>query len=168
MSFSTCDLLDERPDLGCCVLALHSFGGRRAFSGAIQTVSCFEDNLLLRNALEEPGDGRVLVVDGHGSRSIALIGERVAAGAAAGGWVGVIVNGAVRDAAALAGVDLGVLALGAVPRRAGKLGVGAVGVPVSFGGATFEPHGTVWCDADGIVVEAPRAREPDEAPVRSG
>lgn len=139
------------------MLALRSLGGRRAFSGAIQTVSCLQDNVLMRGALEEPGRGRVLVVDGHGSVAVALMGDAMAGRAAAAGWAGVIVNGAVRDVQALAEIDMGVLALGAVPRRAAKTGVGAVGVPVSFGGVTFEPGGTVWCDPDGVVVAPPSA-----------
>jgi len=155
MTPTTCDLLDERPELGCCLTPLRSVGGRRAFSGPIQTVSCLEDNVVMRAALDEPGEGRVLVVDGHGSPAIALLGDAMAKRAAAAGWAGLVINGAVRDIEALAEVDLGILALGAVPRRAGKAGVGAAGVPVSFGGVTFEPGGTVWVDADGVVVERP-------------
>ncbi len=150
---STCDLLDERPELGCCVLPLRSFGGCRAFSGKIQTVSCLEDNVLVRRALDEPGEGRVLVVDGHGSVSAALIGDAMASRAAANGWAGVVVNGAIRDVTALAGIAMGVLALGSVPRRAAKEGIGALATVVSFGSANFEPGGTIWCDADGVVVE---------------
>jgi regulator of ribonuclease activity A len=157
MTPSTCDLLDERPELGCCVLPLRSLGARRAFSGTIQTVSCLEDNVVMRAALDEPGEGRVLVVDGHGSLAIALLGDAMARRAAEAGWAGLIVNGAVRDHDALAAVELGILALGVVPRRARKDGVGATGVPISFGGATFVPGGTVWCDADGVVVAAPAA-----------
>lgn len=154
---TTCDLLDERPELGCCLLPLRSLGGRRAFSGRIETVSCLEDNVVMRGVLDAPGEGRVLVVDGGGSTAVALLGDAMAARAAASGWAGLIVNGAVRDVEALAGIEIGVLALGGVPRRARKEGVGAAGVPVSFGSATFEPGGTVWCDADGIVVERPPA-----------
>jgi hypothetical protein len=56
---STCDLLDERPELGCCVAPLRSFGGRSEFSGEIATVSCFEDNVVMREVLAEPGAGRI-------------------------------------------------------------------------------------------------------------
>ncbi|HEU4975065.1 MAG TPA: ribonuclease E activity regulator RraA [Baekduia sp.] len=157
MSPSTCELLDERPELGCCILPLRSFGARRAFSGVIATVSCLEDNVVLRSALDEPGEGRVLVVDGHGSPNVALMGDAMAARAAAAGWAGLVINGAIRDADALGAIELGILALGAVPRRAGKAGIGAAGVPVSFGAVTFEPDGTVWADADGVVVAPPGA-----------
>lgn len=149
---TTCDLLDARPELGCCLLPLHQYGGRDAFSGPIRTVTCIDDNVLVRSVLDEPGDGRVLVIDGHGSRAVALLGDAMARRAAAGGWSGLIVNGAVRDVTALATVELGIAAVGHVPRRAGKTGVGAVDVPVTFGGVTFLPGDDVWCDADGVVV----------------
>jgi regulator of ribonuclease activity A len=148
--------LDERPELGCCVAPLRSFGGRRAFSGEIATVSCFEDNVVMREALAEPGAGRVLVVDGGASVAIALLGDAMAQRAADDGWAGLILNAAVRDVEALASIDIGLLALAGVPRRSRKDGLGARDVPVTFGGATFEPGGTVWCDADGIVVAPPQ------------
>jgi regulator of ribonuclease activity A len=149
--------LDERPELGCCTAPLRSFCGRPTFSGEIATVSCFEDNVVMREVLAEPGAGRVLVVDGGGSTALALLGDAMAARAAGDGWAGLILNGAVRDVEALAELDLGLLALGHVPRRSRKGGVGAKDVPVTFGGATFQPGGTVWCDADGVVVASPQA-----------
>lgn len=152
---STCDLLDERPELGCCVSPLRSFGGRAAFSGEIATVSCFEDNVVMREVLAEPGDSRVLVVDGGGSVAIALLGDAMALRAAEAGWAGLVLNAAVRDVESLAEIDLGLLALAGVPRRSRKDGIGAANVPVTFGGATFRPGGTIWCDADGIVVAPP-------------
>lgn len=154
--FSTTDLLDENPELDCCVLPLRSFGAHSAFSGRIETISCFEDNVLVRTALDEPGEGRVLVIDGGGSLAFALVGDAMANRAARDGWTGIIVNGSVRDVESLAAVELGVLALGAVPRRARKDGIGSVGAPVSFGGATFRRDGTVWCDRDGVVVAPPQ------------
>jgi regulator of ribonuclease activity A len=153
----TCDLLDERPELGCCIAPLRTFGGRREFSGEIATVSCFEDNVVMREVLRERGAGRVLVVDGGASVAIALLGDAMARRAADDGWAGLILNGAIRDLEALAKIDLGLLALAAVPRRSRKDGLGAKDVPVTFGGATFQPGGTVWCDADGIVVAPPQS-----------
>lgn len=153
---STCDLLDERPELGCCIAPLRSFGGRREFSGEIATVSTFEDNVVMREVLAEPGAGRVLVVDGAASVAIALLGDAMAKRAADDGWAGLILNAAVRDVEALGAIDLGLLALAGVPRRSRKDGFGAKNVPVTFGGATFQPGGTVWCDADGIVIAPPQ------------
>lgn len=150
---STADLLDQHGDRAqVCLLAWRSFGGRRAFSGTVDTVRCHEDNALVRRRVQEPGRGRVLVVDGGGSLRVALLGDVVASLAAEHGWEGVVVHGAVRDSAGLAGVDLGVVALGTNPRPSAKEGDGDVGVPVSFGGVTFRSGDTVSVDDDGVVV----------------
>ncbi len=69
------------------------------------------------------------------------------------GWNGIIVNGCIRDAAAMSTMDIGVKALGSHPRKTKKLGDGARDIPVTFGGVTFEATGDyVVCDEDGIVV----------------
>jgi regulator of ribonuclease activity A len=130
------------------------FGGRGAFAGEIETVRVVEDNALVRRVLEDVGRGRVLVVDGQGSRRCALLGGRLAGLAAANGWAGIVVNGCVRDVAELAAAALGVKALAACPRPPGKTGAGERGVPVTFAGITFTPGHRVWGDEDGLVVAA--------------
>src|SRR3984957_9398222 len=150
---STADICDERGDAAVvCAAALRHYGARREFSGRVATVRCQEDNVLLRGQLEQPGDGRVLVVDGGGSFGTALMGDNVAGLGAANGWAGVIIHGAVRDVARLRETDLGILALGSTPRRPGKAGGGTVGGPVTFGGATFAPGDLVVADEDGVIV----------------
>ncbi len=151
---STADLLDEHgDDAAVCLLQFRSFG-HRAFSGSVATVRCFEDNVLVRRRLEEPGEGRVLVVDGGGSFRCALVGDNLGALAIENGWAGVVINGCVRDSAALDTLELGVKALGTNPRPSAKGGVGEVDVPVSFGGVTFEPGALLHADEDGVVVLA--------------
>ncbi|MGI5270202.1 ribonuclease E activity regulator RraA [Nonomuraea sp. CA-218870] len=153
MTVSTADLYDERGDeLDSCDLQLRQYGGRRAFHGRIATVRCHQDNALVKAALAEPGEGRVLVVDGGGSVRTALMGDVIAGSAVAGGWAGVVINGAVRDVAALRELDLGVKALGSNPRKSAKDGAGERDVPVSFGGVTFHPGAELWSDDDGILV----------------
>ncbi|MEU8106504.1 ribonuclease E activity regulator RraA [Nonomuraea muscovyensis] len=153
MTIVTADLYDERGDrLDSCDLQLRQYGGRSAFAGAVATVRCHEDNVLLKSILSEPGEGRVLVVDGGGSLHAALIGDVIAGLALANGWAGVVVNGAVRDVAALRELDLGVKALGSNPRKGGKQGTGERDVPVTFGGATFRPGAELFSDDDGILV----------------
>lgn len=132
--------------------SFRQYGGRSAFAGAVATVRCHEDNALLKSILSEPGEGRVLVVDGGGSLHAALIGDVIAGLALANGWAGVVVNGAVRDVAALRELDLGVKALGSNPRKGGKQGTGERDVPVTFGGATFRPGAELFSDDDGILV----------------
>jgi regulator of ribonuclease activity A len=153
MTIVTADLYDERGDqLDSCDLQFRQYGGRRTFAGPIATVRCHEDNALLKSVLSEPGEGRVLVVDGGGSLHTALMGDVIAGLAVANGWAGVVINGAVRDVAALRELDLGVKALGSNPRKSGKEGTGERDVPVSFGGATFRPGAELFSDDDGILV----------------
>ena len=149
---TTSDVYDAHEAAQVCELQLRSFGGAASFEGAISTVRCFEDNVVLRRRLSEPGDGRVLVVDGGGSLRCALLGDNVAGLAVGSGWAGVVVNGCVRDVEQLGRLPLGIKALGACPRPSAKAGAGEVDVPVAFGGATFVPGARLWSDADGIVV----------------
>lgn len=151
--FTTADLCDEFGDLVRVAEPLFGdYGGRRSFSGEIETVRVFEDNVLVREALEEEGRDRVLVVDGGDSTRCALLGDKLAAMARENGWAGVVVNGCIRDAAEVAGIPLGVKALHAVPRRSAKEGTGERGVVVEFAGITFSPGEHLYADADGIVV----------------
>jgi regulator of ribonuclease activity A len=151
--FATADLCDEHGDaIGCCELPMQQFGGRVRFHGPAVTVACHEDIGLLRSVIGEPGEGRVLVVDGGGSLRRALMGDVIGGMAAANGWAGVVVHGAVRDVAALRTLDIGVTALGRVPRRSAATGAGRRDVAVEFGGVTFTPGAEVYCDEDGIVV----------------
>lgn len=149
----TADLVDEiGPDARSCDLQLRQFGGRTLFAGPIQTVRCFQDNALLKSVLSEPGDGSVLVIDGNASVHTALVGDVIAELGRANGWAGLIINGAVRDAATLRTLDIGIKALGTNPRKSTKTGAGQRGVPVTFGGVTFAPGEYAYCDDDGIVV----------------
>ena len=151
--FTTADLCDE---FGSLVLVAEplfkDYGGIGSFCGQIATVKVFEDNVLVRDALEAEGGGRVLVVDGGGSARCALLGDKLARMAHERGWTGLVINGGVRDCAELARVPVGGKALHAVPRRSGKEGVGDRDVSVSFAGIQFRPGEYLYADADGIVV----------------
>jgi len=152
---TTSDLFDEHPGAASCATQFRQFGGARSFSGAIATVRCFEDNVLLRALVSEPADGRVLVVDGGGSFACALLGDNIAELAVSNGWAGIVVNGCVRDVVALGVLPIGIKALGTNPRPSGKAGAGEVGVPVTFGGAEFVPGAMLHADDDGVIVLAP-------------
>jgi regulator of ribonuclease activity A len=151
---STADLLDEHGDDALvCLTQFRSFGAP-AFSGPVATVRCLEDNVLLKRTVSEPGEGRVLVVDGGGSFRCALLGDSIAALARDNGWAGLVLNACVRDSVALDELGLGVKAIGTNPRPSRKGGDGEVGVPVTFGEVTFVPGATLHADEDGVVVLA--------------
>lgn len=149
---STADLLDQHPDAAVCQLPFRQYGGIASLDGVIATVRCFEDNVLVKQRVAEPGEGRVLVVDGGGSLRIALVGDNVASLARDNGWAGLIIHGCVRDSADLRGLAIGIKALGTHPKPSAKNGDGEIEVPVTFGGVTFEPGARVASDDDGIVI----------------
>lgn len=135
-------------------IGFKSFGGRKEFSGRIETVKCHEDNSLVRAALEKNGKGKVLVVDGGGSLRCALLGDNMAALAQKNEWNGVLIYGCIRDSELVATLDIGVLALGTHPRKSAKKNEGAANIPVYFAGVIFDPGQTIYIDADGILVSA--------------
>lgn len=145
-----CDAYADELQIGEPLLA--DFGGRPAFHGPAATCRVFEDNSLVRAMLEEPGEGRVLVVDGGGSLRCALLGDRLAQLGCDNAWAGIIVNGCIRDSAAIAGMPVGVKALDTHPLKSVKRGLGDRDVPVRFAGLDFHPGAFVYADADGIVV----------------
>ena len=154
----TADLVDDiGPDVRSCDIQFRQFGARTQFAGQITTVRCLEDNALLKSVLSTPGEAGVLVIDGAGSLHTALVGDHIAELAHSNGWAGLVIHGAVRDAAALRGIDLGIKALGTNPRKSGKTGAGERDVTVNFGGVTFEPGDIAYSDDDGIVVVAAAA-----------
>jgi regulator of ribonuclease activity A len=157
MAFKTADLYDHyETQVRVCDPIFRDFGGRRAFAGAVVTAKCFEDNTQIKALLAEPGVGRVLVADAGGSLRCAMLGDLIAASAVAQGWAGVILFGCVRDTDELAGMELGVKALAANPRKSQRRGEGQRDLAVSFAGVSFAPGDWVYADADGILVAAAR------------
>lgn len=150
---STPDLCDELGDDARVVAGdFRIYGGREVFDGPVRTVQCLEDNSRVKELLAEPGDGAVLVVDGGSSLRCALLGDLIAAGAVEQGWAGVVIAGAVRDVEILRTLDIGVRALGSVPRRSNRQGRGEADVPVTIGEVEIAVGDHLYADATGIVV----------------
>jgi regulator of ribonuclease activity A len=153
---STCDLCDAHEnDASLRVLPpqFRAFGGVTAFQGPAATLQCFEDNSAVRSALEEPGEGRVLVIDGGASMRCALVGGNLAALGAKNGWAGIVVDGCVRDAAELAVARIGIRALALHPQRSDKRGQGRRNIVVRVQGVVVKPGDWVVADADGVIVQ---------------
>lgn len=155
---STTDLCDAHEDLltdGALRVVPPGwlcFGRRMRFHGPAVTLKLFEDNSLLADAVKQPGEGRVFVVDAGGSTRCAVLGGNLAAAAAGSGWQGVIVFGAVRDADEIDACDLGVRALALNPRRSVKRGAGQRDLPIQVAGVDVRPGNWVYADRDGILI----------------
>ncbi|MCZ4370772.1 putative 4-hydroxy-4-methyl-2-oxoglutarate aldolase [Vibrio diazotrophicus] len=133
-------------------LPLQNYGMRSSFWGEIVTVRCYHDNSKVREVLSQNGKGKVLVVDGHGSRRKALMGDQVAMMAIDNGWEGVIIYGAVRDVVALSQMDLGIKALDACPFKTEKRGVGKVNVALTMHNQMVLPGDYIYADWNGILL----------------
>ncbi|OCA82810.1 ribonuclease E activity regulator RraA [Pseudobacillus wudalianchiensis] len=152
-SVKTADLCDDfSEELQVCYLELKSYGGKRGFSGPISTVKVFEDNVLVKRALQTIPEGHVLVVDGGGSKRCALLGDRLGEIAEERKLAGVIINGCVRDTAELAKLNVGILALGSNPLKSIKRGAGEENIAITFGEVKWIPGHYVYADEDGVVV----------------
>jgi regulator of ribonuclease activity A len=156
---ATCDLCDAHKNdttgqFRVLPPVFKDFGAVRRFSGQVVTVKCFEDNSLVKAAVDSPGLGRVLVVDGGASLRRALLGGNLGAAAARNGWVGVVIDGCVRDVAELASQAVGIRALASMPLPTEKRNQGQADVPVQVQGVDVRPGDWLYADEDGIVVSA--------------
>jgi regulator of ribonuclease activity A len=168
-SFATCDLCDAHKNdpveaFRALPPVFKDFGARRVFCGPVVTVKCFEDNTLVKAAVDSVGFidtsegrvGQVLVVDGSGSLRRALLGGNLGAAAARNGWAGVVIDGCVRDVAELALLDVGIRALASIPMPTEKRNQGLKDLVVQIQGVQIKPGEWLYADADGMVVSAAR------------
>lgn len=150
---STPDLCDAYGDnIQVADPIFRHFGGIENFYGEIATVKCFEDNSKVGESLHCKGEGKVLVVDGGGSLRRSLLGDKLARMALDNGWKGIIVYGYIRDLEDIAGMDIGVMALGSIPRKTEKRGEGRTGVNLRFAGLNCQPGDFIYADKTGIIV----------------
>lgn len=158
MHFATADLCDHHPqllasgELSILPPVFRHFGRKARFCGRVVTIKVFEDNAIVRSALEAPGHGNVLVVDGGGSMRCALVGGNLGKLAQDNGWSGVLVYGCVRDVEELDACEVGVRALGTHPLRSSKKGEGERNARVCIAGVHIQPGDWLYADPDGVVV----------------
>ena len=149
---STPDLSDINPRAQALPFQFRAFGRVLAFGGQVATIRCFEDNCMVKEAVSEPGHGRVLLIDGGGSLAKALTGDMVAKSAMDNGWVGMVIVGAARDVEVINTFDFGVKALGTSPIKTEKLGAGERGVTLNLGGVEVRDGHFLAADENGVLV----------------
>ncbi|WOJ94931.1 ribonuclease E activity regulator RraA [Congregibacter variabilis] len=154
MVFSTPDLADSAPDARAVLHPWQDYGAVTCFSGVAVTVKCFEDNSLVKELVQQPGNGRVIVVDGGCSLRRALLGDQLAAKAVENGWSGLVIAGAVRDVEILETLELGIKALGSCPQKTDKRGEGQLNVSIEVGGTTVCSGDYIYADRNGVLVSA--------------
>ena len=113
------------------------------------------DNLMIHAAMAIAKPGDVLVIDGKGDETSALLGEIMVSQCMAIGIAGIVVYGAVRDTEAIRALGFPLYATGANPNGPTKVAPGRINWPVSVGGVTVQPGDLVVADGDGVVAVEP-------------
>lgn len=155
---ATADLWDAHHErLQMLSGAWRSFGGHRRFAGPIETLCTREGHAAIRAVLNEPGNGRVLVIANGVPSDFAMVGGMMARIAADHGWSGIVVDGVVRDTAEIAEVAVGVMARGTTAKRSFRTDVSSQqGQPVAVGGVVIVPGTWLYADEDAIVIAPER------------
>ena len=149
---TTPDLSDKYPHVDFLNLQFTNFGKKGFFSGKIETAICPDDNSKVKQILGEEGNGKILIVDGQGSTKVALMGDIIAETAEKNNWQAVIINGCVRDVEALSNFNLGIFALGSVPKKSEKKDRGEIGIKINLGGISIESGNWAYADESGILI----------------
>ena len=147
------DLSDQYADIiQIGKLALNTYGKKRSISGEIYTVSCADDNSIVKSILEQKGENKVLVVDAVGVAHASMVGDQIAESALLNNWAGIVVNGYVRDVAILKTMDLGIFARGSVAQKTDKRGHGFENIMISFGSVVMRSGNWMYVDENGWLV----------------
>ena len=149
---STPELSDLNPAARVLSFQFRMFGLRTSLCGPVATIACFEDNSRVKEAVDESGEGRVLLIDGGGALAKALTGDLIAKSAMDNGWAGMVVIGAVRDVEVINTFDFCVMALGTTPMKTEKSGCGERGVVLTFGDVAVSEGDYLAGDENGVLI----------------
>ncbi|WP_319518530.1 RraA family protein [uncultured Martelella sp.] len=142
------DSMSRMTAAGPTLRPMHASG---SLAGVALTVKARPgDNLMLHKAIDMAGPGDVIVVDGGGDLSNALMGELMLAYAVKRGVAGFVLNAAIRDLDAFVKTNLPTFAAGISHRGPYKDGPGEINVPISIGGMVIHPGDIVIGDSDGV------------------
>ncbi|XAH22332.1 RraA family protein [Xylophilus sp. GW821-FHT01B05] len=144
------DVAGRRGAMHGRIKALHP---RMKLAGTAFTVDVRPgDNLMIHAAIALAKPGDVLVIDGKGDQTAALMGTIMMTACQQLGIAGVVIDGAARDSLEIDEMDYPVFSVGTNPNGPTKNVPGRIGHPVTCGGVTVHPGDFIIADADGVVV----------------
>ncbi|WP_031466202.1 aldolase [Sciscionella sediminilitoris] len=156
-AFPTANIGDAQDRLGLVNGTVRAqWPGARCTGAALPVLTREGDNLAIHRALDEAVPGDVLVVNALGENSRAVFGDLLAEICRTRGVRGVVLDGATRDATAIAELGLPLWARASSPAGPTKNGPGVIGEPVAIGGVVVSPGDIVVADADGVAVVSPQ------------
>lgn len=152
---ATADICDAMGDaVQILDVPFHNYGERVDFSGPACTLKTNNDNSEVKALLKSQGHGRVLIVDNDARMNCAMVGGNLAKWGAENGWVGIIINGCIRDQHELSNEIIAVKALGSYPKKSDKGSAESHAIDIIIGGVTIKTGMWITGDLDGIVVTA--------------
>jgi len=133
-------------------IAFNSYGKKQSTAGEIYTVSCSDDNSIVKSILSEQGQNRILVIDAAGVAHASMVGDQIAESALNNNWAGIFVNGYVRDVEILATLDIAIFARGSIAQKTNKRDHGFEGIMISFGSTVMRSGNWMYVDENGWIV----------------
>jgi len=147
------DLSDKYPhQIQIGKLVLNSYGRKNSIAGEIYTVSCSDDNSIVKSVLSRKGKNKILVIDAAGVSHASMVGDQIAVSALNNNWAGIFVNGYVRDVEILGTLDLAIFARGSVAQKTEKKSHGFENIMISFGSTVMRSGNWLYVDENGWIV----------------
>ncbi len=147
------DLSDSNSDqIQIGRITLNSYGGIQNLEGEIYTVSCSDDNSIVKKILASEGENKVLVIDASGVSHASMVGDQIAESAVKNNWAGIVVYGCVRDVEELKNLPIGIFARGVVAQKTNKKNHGFEDVLISFGSVVMTSGKWIYIDQNGWLV----------------
>lgn len=147
----TADLCDAHESAYVVPGPFTNYGGNESCVGPVEVIATDDDNSRVSETVRQPGNGRILLVENAGSTTCAMVGGDLGRAAHENGWLGIIVNGAIRDVVELREVPIPIYARASCPRKSVKRGIGTRGEPIEFAGTTVHRDDIAAADPDGVI-----------------
>ena len=152
-NFTVPDICDIHEDIQIGDVFLNSYGGIDKFCGEIQTAKCEHSNSVVKELVEEDGNGKVLFINHTGSELCSMVGDQIAQKAFDNGWNGIITNGYIRDIEVIKDISIGVYAKNSYPKKTNKsIGIGEINVPIKINNLFINPGEWIYVDSNGWVI----------------
>ena len=151
--FTVPDICDENNEIQIGELFLNSYGAINKFYGQIHTAKCEHSNSVVKELVQNNGEGKVLCISHTGSELCSMVGDQIAQTAFENNWAGIITNGYIRDIEVIKNINIGIYAFNSFPKKTDKSkGIGEKDVPIQIGNARIEPGYWIYVDTNGWVV----------------
>ena len=152
-NFTVPDICDIHEDIQIGDVFLNSYGGIDKFCGEIQTAKCEHSNSVVKELVEEDGNGKVLFINHTGSELCSMVGDQIVQKAFDNRWNGIITNGYIRDIELIKDISIGVYARNSYPKKNNKsIGIGEINVPIKINNLFIYPGEWIYVDSNGWVI----------------